>query len=84
VQLLFPRLGGGKVALREYMIFDDRTRALFMRRPSHEWPGLARRMMDENKVQSKKMVTSAWEALERGDISFAVYKEIVKSERNLR
>ena len=83
-QILRPRIGGGRVALREYMIFDDRTRATFMRRHPNDWPALARTMMNDNKVQSKKLVTSAWEAFAAGQLSQAHYKKIVNMERNTR
>ena len=45
---------------------------------------MARRLMDDNKVQSRKMTVAAWEAYSQGLIDDDVYKRIVVSERNLR
>ena len=81
-QLLFDRVGGGKVACREYMIFDDRTRASFLSKPVNTWPAMARRLMQENRVPSSRMSNSAWKLLEQGLISRHTFREIVESERD--
>jgi len=81
-QLLFDRVGGGKVGLREYMVFDDRTRAVFMKRPTEEWPLLARQLMEAKRVTSKRMVESGWEAYEAGLISRDTYRRITIADRD--
>ena len=81
-QLLFDRVGGGKVACREYMIFDDRTRAQFLNKPVNTWPAHARRLMAENRVPSSRMSNSAWELLQQGLISRDTFREIVEGERD--
>lgn len=45
VQHLLRREGGGRVALREYLVFDDETRAEFTSRAVDEWPGLVAKIM---------------------------------------
>jgi defect-in-organelle-trafficking protein DotB len=81
-QLLFDRVGGGKVACREFMIFDDRTRASFLAKPVNTWPAMARRLMAENRVPCSRMSNSAWKLLEKGLISRDTFKGIVESERD--
>lgn len=81
-QLLFPRKGGGRVACREYMIFDDRTRARFLNRDVNEWPSFARKLMAERSVVSRRMSESAWLLFKDGKITKEVYKSIVASERD--
>lgn len=81
-QLLFPRKGGGRVACREFMIFDDRTRARFLNKHVDEWPSFARKLMAERSVVSRKMSESAWRLFKAGDISADIYKSIVAAERD--
>jgi defect-in-organelle-trafficking protein DotB len=81
-QLLFPRKGGGRLACREYAIFDAGTRAHFLNRPVDDWPAIARRLMQEHKMVSKTMSDSAWDAFEAGAMSEETYKKIVSSQRD--
>lgn len=81
-QLLFPRKGGGRVACREFMIFDDRTRARFLNKDVDEWPSFARKLMAERSVVSRRMSESAWRLFKGGEITSDVYKQIVAAERD--
>lgn len=51
-QRLFPRVGGGMVAAREYLVFDDDLRDQFLSRSYEEWPQIARRVMLEGRGQT--------------------------------
>ena len=46
VQHLVPRIGGGRVPVREYLRFSGGIRTMLLRRPSHEWPGLILEIME--------------------------------------
>lgn len=83
-QILRPRVGGGRVALREYMIFDDRIRSQFLKKPTEQWPAMARQMLDDKKVLGRKMTSSAWEAFTKGIIDEQVLTKLVEAERNQR
>ena len=72
--LLVPREGGGKISLREYMIFDAETRAAFLRRDPDEWPGIARTFMRDRLAVSRTMGRHGLERLEAGEISQATYE----------
>ncbi len=81
-QLLYPRVGGGRVALREYAVFDAGTRALFQKHPVGEWPSFARRLMEERRIVSRRMGDAAYEAFRQGLIDKVTYKRIVASQRD--
>ena len=81
-QLLYPRASGGKVALREYMVFDAGTRAQFLRADPGTWPDLARRTMLGRKAVCKTMADSAYEAYDTGTLSKDWYKTIVSAQRD--
>lgn len=51
-QRLYPRVGGGMVAAREFMVFDDDVRDRFLVRPYEEWPRVARELLREGIGQS--------------------------------
>lgn len=68
-QILVPRIGGGKAALREYVVFDSWTRQKLTRLDHDMWPSEIRRMMAEGEVVCKTMADSASEAFERGWIT---------------
>lgn len=79
-QLLFPKRGGGKVALREFVVFDETARRQLAKRPTEQWPGLLRNMMIEGRIQGQMMREAAWTAFERGDIERETFKQIVALE----
>jgi defect-in-organelle-trafficking protein DotB len=79
-QILVPRIGGGKVSLREYMIFDAETRAAFLRRDPDEWPGIARTFMRDRLATSRTMGRHGLERLEAGEISQENYEFVTARE----
>jgi defect-in-organelle-trafficking protein DotB len=79
-QLLVPRKGGGKVAVREYMIFDPDTRAAFLKKDTEEWPKLARSMMDARTATSQKLTRGARALIEKGLITDETYDYITSRE----
>ncbi len=81
-QLLWPRRGGGRVACREYMVFDNQTRAKFLNRPVGEWPSFARKLMAERRVPCQTMAQGAWILFKNKELTADVYKSIVASERD--
>ena len=81
-QLLFPRKGGGRVACREYAIFDAQSRNMFLNRPVDDWPAFARKMMAEKRLVSKQMSESAWDLYQNGLLTEEDYKKIVAAQRD--
>ncbi len=81
-QLLFPRVGGGRVALREFMVFDAGTRTQFLQQEVGRWPAFARSLMLQRKAVSKTMSDSAYEAHRSGALSKETFKQIVQSQRD--
>ncbi len=68
-QYLRPRLGGGKVAIREYMIFDDDIRADLLKRDADDWGPRIREMFESRNVICKSMKQSALDLYELGLIA---------------
>lgn len=58
-QILIPRIGGGKVGCREYMVFDYDTRTKLLEIPVDDWPNATRHMLDEGQVVGRSMASSA-------------------------
>lgn len=81
-QLLFPRVGGGRVACREYAIFDSQVRGKFLNKPVDQWPAFARRLMEERSIPSRRMSESAWDLYRKGLLSAVDYKKIVSAQRD--
>lgn len=65
-QVLIPRVGGGKVGCREYMVFDPDTRAKMLEYPIDDWPKIIRRLLSEGKVKGCSMTDSARELYKQG------------------
>jgi defect in organelle trafficking protein DotB len=79
-QTLVPRKGGGKVAAREYMVFNPATRAAFLSRSPEQWPQLARAMMDHQTAKSQKLVRAARTLLEKELITIETYERMITRE----
>lgn len=58
-QILLPKVGGGKVGCREYMVFDPETRNIFLREHVDHWPNIARRLLSERQIRCRSMSDSA-------------------------
>jgi defect-in-organelle-trafficking protein DotB len=75
-QILLSKVGGGKVACREFMIFDQATRTRFLNEEVDSWPSLARKLLNENLCVGRSMSVAAKELLDDGKISKETYKYI--------
>ncbi len=80
-QLLFPRVGGGKVACREFAIFDASTRNQFLTKNPDDWPAFARKLMVSGRIMSRTMSESAYQAYRAGALSREDWMRIVSAER---
>lgn len=69
-QTLVPKIGGGRVALREYMEFDEEVREKMLNMSFDKWPG---ELMAMVAVRGKSMEQAARDALEAGLIEKRFY-----------
>lgn len=75
-QLLLPRIGGGKVGCREYMVFGREIREAFLKENVDNWPRLARRLLAEERAIGRTMAAAALELLAKGEIDEATYERV--------
>lgn len=75
-QLLVERVGGGKVAVREYMLFDANVRRELEDIPVEEWPARLRRILSEKRVVGCSMAQSARDLYREGKITEEVKKHL--------
>lgn len=68
-QLLVDKVGGGKQAVREYMVFDAAVRRELENMPVDDWPSQIRRMLSERRVVGQSMAQTARKLLEQGLIT---------------
>ena len=80
-QKLLPGADGGRVACREFMVFDQRTRNKFLDARLDDWPALARKALKDSSVTGRTFNESAYLLLEAGKIDARTYKEIAAAER---
>ena len=67
-QVLVPRAGGGRQALREWLVFDPRFKARMIENPPSMWPTL---VAAEIEAQATELASSAERAFRRGLINEA-------------
>ena len=70
-QRLVRRAGGrGRVALREYLVFDETVRNRFLAKPALEWVGIVKDLMEESicdpTVVARSMSHSARTLIQKG------------------
>lgn len=78
-QTLVPKIGGGRVALREYLVFDEDVREKMLNMPFDRWSGELMAMVPK---LGKAMEQSARKAFEDGLIEkrfYLIYKQGTKS-----
>lgn len=75
-QMLLPKIGGGKVGCREYMVFEEKVRNQFLDTEIDEWPQIARRLLAERKCIGSSMKDSAFKLMEQNLISAETYNYI--------
>ncbi len=74
-QTLLPRVGGGRVGLREWLVFDDDLRERFLNMDHEKWVVELLRIVPK---QGQSMVQSAKKAFEEGLIEKRHYMLIAK------
>lgn len=82
VQILVPRVGGGMVGVREFMVFDPKTRERFLKTKQIQWPLLIQRMLTQGECVGKTMLKSALELLAAGTISMETFEQIAETGGN--
>jgi len=80
-QILVPRIGGGKVACREFMVFGRDIREAFLKENSDDWPKVSRRLLAEERAIGRTMAKSALDLLARGLIDERVYERVAARGR---
>lgn len=80
-QLLLPRVGGGKVGCREFMVFGREIREEFLKENVDNWPRLARRLLAEERAIGRTMAAAALELLALGQIDEATYERVAARGR---
>ncbi|MBO9428664.1 ATPase, T2SS/T4P/T4SS family [Sulfitobacter sp. R18_1] len=79
-QILLPREGGGKVACREFMVFDDDTREKVLAAEIDDWPKVIRRLLAEGNCIGQSMADCAIGLHDQGLISKNTLRHITKRE----
>lgn len=74
-QILVPKIGGGRQALREYLVFDDDIREKFLGMHFDQWPVELIRMVRE---KGKPLVKDARQAFDKGLIEARFYNMVAK------
>ncbi len=75
-QLLLPQVGGGRVACREFMVMDRKTRSALISTPHERWPSIMREMLTKRNCVGRSMADSAEVLLKEGRIDKAIYEWI--------
>jgi defect-in-organelle-trafficking protein DotB len=75
VQQLIPKIGGGRIAIREFMVFGEEVREKFLREDVKKWPSLTRRLFAEKSVIGQSMNEAALRALMAGMITEEEYEK---------
>jgi defect-in-organelle-trafficking protein DotB len=79
VQVLVDRVGGGKVACREYMVFHPKVRERFMKTKQTAWPILIQRMLTQDEVIGQTMRKASLALLAAGTISMETFERLAET-----
>jgi len=60
-QALVPKIGGGRLGVREWMLFDDRVREKLLDMDFNQWSSEIQRMIDQYGQTMEKSATKAFE-----------------------
>jgi len=74
VQRLIPKVGGGRIAVREFMVFGEEIREMFLRNKVENWPQLTRRLFAEKRAIGQSMQEAALRLLMNGQITEEIYE----------
>lgn len=75
-QILIPKEGGGRIGLREWLVFDDKLREKMLEIPPERWPAELIKIV---RAQGRPMAESARLVYEQGLISDYYYKLVASS-----
>jgi defect-in-organelle-trafficking protein DotB len=73
-QTLLPKVGGGKVGCREYMIFDEHVRNTMLDQEIDNWPQVARSLLRNRECVGRSMADAALALLDQGLITEETYR----------
>ncbi len=65
-QLLVPKKGGGRIAIREYIKFDAASRREIMKHSVDEWTTVVQDLMRNKEVECQRMIDAAQDAYDKG------------------
>jgi defect-in-organelle-trafficking protein DotB len=74
-QVLVPKIGGGRIGLREYMVFDDRVREILLDMPLENWTSETQRLV---RRYGQPMEETAGKAFKEGLIDRHTYLFLTK------
>jgi defect-in-organelle-trafficking protein DotB len=74
-QVLVPKVGGGRLGLREFMVFDDRVREILLDMPLENWTAEAQRLL---RRYGQPMEETASKAFNEGLIDRHTYLYLTK------
>ena len=74
-QALVPKVGGGRLGLREFMVFDDNVREILMELPLEQWTAETQRLLVR---YGQTMEQTATRAFKEGLIARSSYLMLVK------
>lgn len=79
-QILVPRVDGGRIALREFLVFTPEIRRLLTEEPFGSWPELLRRMMADRPdgLIGQTMAAAATAAYARGQIARPILESVLR------
>lgn len=77
-QLLLPRKGGGRVAIQEFMVFDQRARTGLSGLPYEDWSAKLREMINNHQVIGQSFAHHARVLLKQDLITPETYEESAK------
>ena len=75
-QILLPKIGGGQVACREFMVFNDEIRESFLTNPINNWIALSRQLLSDHSECGQSLRYSATKLFEQGIIAKSTYQRI--------
>lgn len=61
-QALVPKIGGGRVGLREFMVFDENVREIMLDQPVERWTSEAQRLLVRYGKTMEQSATAAYKA----------------------
>ncbi|WP_174502088.1 type IV pilus twitching motility protein PilT [Acidiphilium sp. C61] len=82
-QLLVPKIGGGRIAVREYLVFDAALRRRIIEAPMEQWTVMIQEIMARGEAECCRMIDSARKAFEAGHIAEEDYEKLALRQRQV-